>query len=62
MAQTKAKKKNYAGKNVRISDAVFSDVKAFVDEKGWKLGKFVENACLKELYHQTENQLQKEKK
>lgn len=49
MAQSKAKKKTYSGKNIRISDEVFADVKQFVDKKGWKLGKFVEQACLKQL-------------
>ena len=48
------KKKDYDGKNVRISDVVFEKVKLFVDEKGLKLGRFVEDAVLEKL--------QKEKK
>lgn len=54
MVQVKTKKKTYAGKNIRISDEAFADIKAFVDLKGWKLGKFVETAALEKL--------QKEKK
>lgn len=54
MAQIKLKKKTYEGKNIRISDSAFAEIKAFVDFKGWKLGKFVESAALEKL--------QKEKK
>lgn len=55
MAEVKNKKKQpYSGKNVRISETAFYKIKAFVDEKGWKLGRFIEDAGLEKL--------QKEKK
>lgn len=53
MAQTKEKKKAYSGKNIRISDAAFSDIKAYVDTKGLKLGKFVETAAIEKLQKET---------
>ena len=46
MADTKKKKKHYTGKNVRISDAAFDKIKKHVDEKGLKLGRFVEDAAI----------------
>jgi len=49
-----SKKKGYDGKNVRISDSTFDKIKIYVDEKGLKLGRFVEDAALEKL--------QKEKK
>jgi hypothetical protein len=52
--KSQSKKKYYKGKNVRISDAAFDKIKVFVDEKGLKLGRFVEDAVLEKL--------QKEKK
>lgn len=50
MATTKeVRKKKYWGRNVRISDLAFDKVKSFVDEKGLKLGRYVENALLEKL-------------
>lgn len=46
MAQEKKKKKLYKGKNIRISDAAFERIKLFVDKRGWKLGRFVEDAAI----------------
>ncbi len=53
MAKQTTKKKEYKGRNVRLSDAGFEKIKAFVDVKGLKLGRFVEDAALKELKSQT---------
>lgn len=52
MAQTTKKKKNYNGRNVRLSDEAFEKIKAFVDLKGWKLGRFVEDAAIEKLQKQ----------
>ena len=54
MAETKKKKKQvYTGKNVRISENAFKRIKAHVDEKGLKLGRFVEDTVIASLNHQT---------
>lgn len=47
------KKKEYDGKNVRISDEGFEKIKLFVDEKGLKLGRFVEDAAIEKIQAQT---------
>jgi len=36
-------------KNIRISDAAFEKIKSFVDRKGLKLGRFVEDAAIEKL-------------
>jgi len=53
MAKEAKKKKSYEGKNIRISDAAFEKLKKFVDEKGLKLGRFVEDATIKEINFQS---------
>lgn len=49
MVDTKKKKKSYTGRNIRISDEAFNQIKEFVDIKGWKLGRFVEDAAMEKL-------------
>lgn len=36
-------------KSIRISDEAFNQIKEFVDIKGWKLGRFVEDAAMEKL-------------
>ena len=54
MAEVKKKKKqSYSGKNVRISESAFEKIKAYVDEKGLKLGRFVEDTVIASLTPKT---------
>jgi len=49
MAKQPIKKIVYKGRNIRISNEGFDKIKLFVDLKGYKLGRFVEDAAIKEL-------------
>lgn len=49
----KKKKKAYNGRNVRISDKSFDVIKDFVDERGLKLGRFVEDAAIEKIKSQS---------
>ncbi len=46
------KLKTYTGKNVRLSDDGFAEIKAYVDAEGYKLGHFIENAAIEKIKKQ----------
>lgn len=49
MKNKASKKKEYFGRNIRISDEAFDKVKTFVDEKALKIGRFTELALLEKI-------------
>jgi len=52
MAKQSKNTKTYTGKNVRLSEKAFEQIKQYVDLKGLKLGRFVEDAAIEKLQKQ----------
>lgn len=52
------KAKTYTGKNIRISDEGFEEIKTFVEENNYKLGKFAEAAILEKIDNEKEKKSQ----